>query len=54
MDKDFEDMTAAEQDAWADAIMADILEKLGLQDEVEQGQNSPCSILASLIYYSCK
>ena len=30
MDKDFEDMTAEEQDAWVDAIMADILEELGL------------------------
>lgn len=30
MDKDFEDMTAEEQDAWADAIMADILDELGL------------------------
>lgn len=30
MDKEFEDMTAEEQDAWADAIMADILEELGL------------------------
>ena len=30
MFKEFDDMTAAEQDAWADAIMADILEELGL------------------------
>lgn len=30
MDKDFEDMTAEEQDAWVDAMMADILEELGL------------------------
>ena len=30
MDKDFEDMTAEEKDAWADSIMADILEELGL------------------------
>lgn len=30
MDKEFDDMTAEEQDAWADAIMVDILEELGL------------------------
>ena len=30
MDKDFEDMTAEEKDAWTDAMMADILEELGL------------------------
>lgn len=30
MIKEFDDMTAEEQDAWADAIMADILEELGL------------------------
>lgn len=30
MDKEFDDMTAEEKDAWADAIMADILEELGL------------------------
>lgn len=54
MTKDFDDMTAEEKDAWADAIMADILEELGLQDEVEQGLFCPCSILASLIYYNHK
>lgn len=30
MAKDFDDMTAEEQDAWADAMMAGILEELGL------------------------
>lgn len=30
MAKEFDDMTAEEQDAWADAIMADILAELGL------------------------
>lgn len=30
MAKEFDDMTAAEKDAWADAIMADLLEELGL------------------------
>lgn len=30
MTKEFDDMTAEEKDAWADAMMADILEELGL------------------------
>lgn len=30
MDKEFDDMTAEEWDTWADAMMADILEELGL------------------------
>lgn len=30
MTKDFDDMTAEEQDAWVDAVMADILKELGL------------------------
>lgn len=30
MTKEFDDMTAEEKDAWADAMMADILKELGL------------------------
>lgn len=51
MDKDFEDMTAEEKDAWADAMMADVLEELGLQNR-RQGKDFFVLALYSIWQYN--